>query len=153
MKRLALLTVILLLAGCAPVLEPVGTQSRIDAEFQIKSWWPEEWGGTWRGAKGRYEMKNTGNVEIGYFEVYFEVTCEDDKRYRDSIWGPANSDDYYYGRVGRPVPPGMTYPRDYEKAEKEGIGPVLQTGAFFVKTHGSKPVDVRIYDWKIRRYY
>ena len=73
MKKLALLLVVLLFAGCVTkVVSPVPTQRpRIDAEFSITRWKPEKikWGerkGNW-GVGGWYEIKNAGNVKIGYF--------------------------------------------------------------------------------------
>ena len=32
------------------------------------------------------EMENTGNVQIGYYEVYFRITCEDSSIYIGEGW-------------------------------------------------------------------
>jgi len=132
MKKLALLFAVLLFAGCATV----GTQTEvINAEFSIESWSPFE--RDEGGVNGWFGMRNIGNVEIGYFEVSFEVICEDGMRYIGKSWGPANTlGDFYEGKVGMPVPVGVTY-----------------NGLFTVTTYGSKPTSVRIYDWRIMQYY
>jgi hypothetical protein len=40
-----------------------------------------EYLGKWGYVNICYEIENTGNVDIDYFEVYFEITCEDGTKY------------------------------------------------------------------------
>ncbi len=125
MKKLSLLFVILLFAGCAAV----GTQTgEIDAEFQIIKWAPLL--GT-SVITGTYKLKNTGNVPIGYYKVYFKTTCKDGSRYDSEGWGPAR-----INKLSSPIAVG-----------EEWSGPIM------FKVGCKEVVSVKISDWKIRRHY
>jgi hypothetical protein len=131
MKKLVLLLVVVLFAGCAAkVLSPVETQrGRIDAEFWIRSWHMQ----SDKSVLGFYGIRNTGNVPIGYWQVYFEATCEDGSKYHGRGWGPMKGET---GDVGRPL----------SVARELG-------GWFVIYTSGNKVKSIRIYDWNIRRHY
>lgn len=132
MKKLALLLVVLLFAGCAAkMVSPVETQREtIVAEFWIRNWRMQ----SDESVLGFYGIRNTGNVPIGYWEVYFEATCDDGSKYRDRTWGPMKG---RTANVGTPLAVGK------------------ERGGYFVlrDTSGKKVISVRIYDWKIRRHY
>ncbi len=85
MKKLALLFVVLLLAGCATTVKT--PPKKIDAGFRITNWNQpyREGSKDWNDVEIHYEIRNTGGVTIGYYKILFEVTCEDGSKYYESI--------------------------------------------------------------------
>jgi hypothetical protein len=83
------LLLFLIIGGCTETLV-------LSANFRITDWEQDyyqylgEWGNVWIN----YEIENTGNVDIDYFEVYFEITCEDGTKYYSYDIG-------FYARVGQ----------------------------------------------------
>ncbi|MBA7567588.1 hypothetical protein ES708_09303 [subsurface metagenome] len=77
MKKIILLIIVLiLLSGCGNgILTPV----ELDAEFTITYWEIGYFG----DAEVYYTIKNTGNVTIDYYEVYFKGKCSDGSIYQD----------------------------------------------------------------------
>ena len=92
-----------------------------EASFTITSWDQEyyEYIGEWGLVEVYYQVTNTGNVDIDYYEVYFTVTCEDGSKYYD--W-----------TNGLNVRAGKTY-SDYT----------------YINTAGKKATSVKITDKKV----
>ena len=55
----------------------------LSANVKMTDWKQDyyEYLGKWGYVNICYEIENTGNVDIDYFEVYFEITCEDGTKY------------------------------------------------------------------------
>lgn len=105
---------------------------RSEATFKVEHWNKYKSEENWN-VTIFFEMENTGNVQIGYYEVFFTVTCEDSSTYTGEGWGPYETlEKAYEGKVGNPVFPGNT---------SRGMG-----GA---KNCKSKPISVKVKDWKL----
>ena len=138
MKCLILCCILLVIFGCSTAATTVhhDTQPRVlDAKFTIEHWLQNEHQGHWV-VHVFFEMRNTGNVQIAYYEVYFRIVCEDGSEYRGEGWGPYESiEKAHQGITGKPVYPGGTC---------RGMG-----GHSDCK---SKPVSVEVVDWKLYQY-
>jgi hypothetical protein len=64
------------IGGCSKTLV-------LRANIKMTDWKQDyyEFLGEWSSVRIYYEIENTGNVDIDYFEVYFEITCEDGTKY------------------------------------------------------------------------
>jgi len=96
--------------------------------------WEEKCKGKWR-VKGIYVIKNTGNVPIGYYEVYFETTCEYGSKHVHKKVGPL-SGPRLRRTLGKPIAPGE---------EHSGFIGTSLAGELI----DGEPSSLRIYDWAI----
>jgi len=69
------LTLAIFLSGCGGVTTP----KKLDAEFTITDWEINSLG----YVEVYYTIKNTGNITIDYYEVYFKAACNDGSIYQD----------------------------------------------------------------------
>ena len=69
------LTLAIFLSGCAGIATP----KKLDAEFTITDWEISSLG----YVEVFYTIKNTGNITIDYYEVYFKAACSDGSIYQD----------------------------------------------------------------------
>jgi|AntAceMinimDraft_17_1070374.scaffolds.fasta_scaffold26542_1 hypothetical protein len=61
------------LSGCGGITNILSANVTIDSWGQISQ----------RDIKIVYTVENTGNITIGYYEVYFKVACNDGSVYQD----------------------------------------------------------------------
>ncbi len=141
MKSLFIILFALFLAGCRATTSVKKDQTvytptmRSEATFTIEHWNTNESQENW-SATIFFEMENTGNVQIAYYEVYFSVTCEDGSTCLGEGWGPYESlEKAHEGKVGDPIFPG---------GRCRGMG-----GAENCK---SKPISVKVKTWKLYQY-
>lgn len=90
MKRKYFLVVLFLilaifLSGCGGIAPPTKILS---ADVIITDWeqnyYDWSWGGEWSDlVKVWYKITNTGNVNIGYYQVWFTAYCTDGSSYED----------------------------------------------------------------------
>jgi hypothetical protein len=130
MKKLALIFVVLLFAGCATVAPE---RKDLFSKIKIIRWWPlqnrpvsELW-----AVRIDYEVKNTRNVPILYYQVRIEITFEDGSKLTYRPTGPRNP---------------------LTQAEQNPIaGGEARRQLFWTKySLNAKPIAVRIIDWKFR---
>ncbi len=69
------LTLAIFLSGCGGVTTP----KKLDAGFTITDWEINSLG----YVEVYYTIKNTGNITIDYYEVYFKAACSDESIYQD----------------------------------------------------------------------
>lgn len=75
---------IFLLTSCSGIITP----EILEANFIITEWEQDyydwSWGGEWSDyVYVYYEVENTGNVDIDYYQVWFTVTCVGGSQYYD----------------------------------------------------------------------
>lgn len=138
MKYIILCIIFCLLAGCSTgtttVQQSVPTR-KMEAQFTVEQWFTNEVEGNWV-VNVFFEMRNTGNVQIAYYEVYFDIICEDGSKYTGDGWGPSESlGQSYEGAIADPVYPGGT---------NRGLGGYAECK--------SKPVKVTVKNWKLYQY-
>ena len=69
------LTLAIFLSGCGGIITP----KKLDAVFTITDWEISSLG----YVEVFYTIKNTGNITIDYYEVYFKAACSDGSIYQD----------------------------------------------------------------------
>jgi hypothetical protein len=138
MKRIFIILIAILIAGCGATTSVKKDQveytptMKLDASFVIEHWNVSKINDEWN-VTIFFEMANTGNVQIAYYEVYFSITCENGNTNLGEGWGPYESlEKGHEGEVGYPIFPG-------EKSR--GVGGV--------KGCKSKPKSVKIKTWKL----
>ena len=70
------LTLVIFLSGCSGVT----TSKKLDAGFTVTGW---EIINSLGYVEVYYTIKNTGNITIDYYEVYFKAACSDGSIYQD----------------------------------------------------------------------
>jgi len=70
------LTLAIFLSGCGGITTP----KKLDAEFTVTGW---EIINSLGYVEVYYTIKNTGNITIDYYEVYFKAACSDGSIYQD----------------------------------------------------------------------
>ena len=85
---LIFLFVFVLLVGCDYTGEPdpdIPDINEPQAIFTITDWEQDyyEYSESWGSVAIYYQVENTGNVDIDFFDVYFEIQCVDDSIYID----------------------------------------------------------------------
>ena len=87
MKRKVLLLVLVLFLILAIFLSSCCLMSILSADVVITKWEQDYSGGEWSDqAKVYYKITNTGNVEIGFYNIWFGIYCED-----GSVWEDFNT--------------------------------------------------------------
>jgi hypothetical protein len=138
--KVILLCLVIFLVQCGVTTvrtdTPAYTPTRkMDASVIIHQWIPHEGNDEW-GVTIFFELINTGNVQIAYYELYFDVVCEDGSTYEGEGWGPyayIGNDDKV--EVADPVLPGN------KDRGQGGVGKC-----------SSKPVSVTLRDKKLYQY-
>jgi len=82
MKKKVLLLVLVLFLILAIFLSSCCLMNILSADVVITKWKQDYSGGKWSDqAKVYYKITNTGNVEIGFYNIWFGIYCED-----GSVW-------------------------------------------------------------------
>jgi hypothetical protein len=138
MKKGMIIFIVLFIVGCGATTSvkkeqaPYTPTMKLDATFTIENFNVSQSFNKW-SAIIFFNMENTGNVQIGYYEVYFTVTCEDESVHEAIGWGPYESlDEAYAGKVGRPIYPGNS-----------------SHGMAGTEKFESKPISVKVKTWKL----
>lgn len=115
---------------------PAYTPTRkMDASVDIQQWLVNALEGKW-DVTIFFELTNTGNVQIAFYELYFDIVCEDGSTYTGDGWGPYSSiADAYEGKLADPVLPG---------GKSRGMGGTSDCT--------SKPMSVTLRDKKLCQY-
>jgi len=69
------LTLTLFLSGCAGIITP----NKLDADFTVTGWEIS----SLDNVKVFYTIKNTGDITIDYYNVYFKAVCGDGSSYQN----------------------------------------------------------------------
>ena len=99
MKKIFLIaTILLLLFFSVSIGQSSSCVENIEAKFTITSWSQEylEYLEYWSYVEIWYDVTNTGNVDIDFYYVYFDVTCEDGSVFHDYTcdFGPKEGKTY-----------------------------------------------------------
>jgi len=82
MKRKILLLILVIFLILAIFLSGCCLFENLSADVAITKWEQDYSGGEWSDqAKVYYTITNTGNMEIGFYNIWFAIYCED-----GSIW-------------------------------------------------------------------
>lgn len=124
MKKTIIFTYLILtflFSNCSDILGP---KKELSASFRITSWDQDyyEYSKKWAYVYIYFEVENTGDLTIDYYEVYFDVKCQDGSIYHD--W-----------TNGSNVKTGKKY-SDYT----------------IVDAAGKKATSVKITDWDLEHY-
>ncbi len=96
----------------------------VSASIKIINWSQEyyEYLEEWGLVKVDYEIENTGNVTIDYYEVYFQVICTDGSKYQD-----------------------------WDNGTHVNVGDVISDYTY-IDVGGKKAISVKISDYKLEHY-